>query len=75
MTVGFPGVSISTCKYADDCIQYEPVPTGSDSHMQVVMGNLEVWAVRNKMEINSLKGQGDMDQFSEITTASGPGTN
>ena len=50
-----PGVSISTCKYADDCTQYEPVPTGSDSHMQVVMGNLEAWAVRNKMEINTKK--------------------
>ena len=70
-----PGVSISTCKYADDCIQYEPVPTGSDSHMQVVMGNLEAWAVRNKMEINAKKGQVDVDQFSEITRASGPGTN
>ena len=25
-----PGVSISTCKYADDCTQYEVMPTGSD---------------------------------------------
>ena len=55
MTVGFPGVSISTCKYADDCTQYELVPTGSDSHMQLKMGNLEAWAVRNNMEINTKK--------------------
>ena len=50
-----PGVSISTCKYADDCTQHELVPTGSDSHTQVKMGNLEAWAVRNKMEINAKK--------------------
>ena len=49
------GVSISTCKYADDCTQHELVPTGSDSHTQVKMGNLEAWAVRNKMEINAKK--------------------
>ena len=55
MTVGFPGVSISTWKYADDCTQYELVPTGSDSHMQLKMGNLEAWAVRNNMEINTKK--------------------
>ena len=47
------GVSISTCKYADDCTQYELVPTGSDSHIQVVLDNLEAWAVQNKMEINA----------------------
>ena len=35
------GVSINTCKYADDCTQYELVPTGSDSHMQEVMDKLE----------------------------------
>ena len=55
MTVGFPGVSISTCKYADDCTQYELVPAGSDSHMQVKMDNMEAWVVRNKMEINTKK--------------------
>ena len=47
------GVSINTCKYADDCTQYELVPTGSDSHMQEVMDKLEAWADRNKMEINA----------------------
>ena len=47
------GVSISTCKYAGDCTQYELVPTGSDSHIQVVLDNLEAWAVQIKMEINA----------------------
>ena len=49
------GVSINTCKYADDCTQYELVPDGSDSHMQEVMDKLEAWADRNKMEINAKK--------------------
>ena len=49
------GISVNTCKYADDCTQYELVPTGNDSHMQDVMTNLETWAVQNKMEINAKK--------------------
>ena len=28
---------ISTCKYADDCTQYELVPSDSHSQMQEVM--------------------------------------
>ena len=31
------------------------MPSGSDSHMQVKMGNLEAWVVRNNMEINTKK--------------------
>ena len=50
-----PGVSINTCKYADDCTQYELVPTGSESHMHDVMVKMEAWAERNKMEINAKK--------------------
>ena len=50
-----PGVSINTCKYADDCTQYELVPTGSVSHMRDVMVKMEAWAERNKMEINAKK--------------------
>ena len=48
-------VSINTCKYADDCTQYELVTTGQDSYMQEVMDNLEAWAVQNEMEINAKK--------------------
>ena len=41
--------------YADDCTQYELVPTGSESHMHDVMVKMEVWAEWNKMEINAKK--------------------
>ena len=40
-----PGLSISTCKYADDCSQYELVRAGYGSYMQDVMNNLEAWQI------------------------------
>lgn len=48
-------MSVTTCKYADDCTQYEFVSSESDSHMQNVMNHLEEWAHRNKMELNGKK--------------------
>ena len=44
-----PGVSTNTCNYADDCTQYELVPTRSESHMHDVMVKMEAWAERNKI--------------------------
>ena len=49
-----PGVSINTRKYADDCTQYELVPTGSESHMHDVMVKMEAFAERNKMETKEM---------------------
>ena len=43
---------ISTCKYADDCSQYELVSTGLNSKMQEVVNFLEEWATQNKMQLN-----------------------
>ncbi len=45
----------TTCKYADDCSQYEPVSTGPNSKMQEVVNFLEDWATQNKMELNTGK--------------------
>ena len=48
-----PGVfQPSTCKYADDCTQYEIISNGTGSHMEEVMNNLVVWADKNMMELN-----------------------
>lgn len=49
------GLAVNTCKYADDCTQYELVPHDSSSHMQEVLNDLESWAVRNKMELKATK--------------------
>ena len=46
---------ISTCKYADDCSQYELVSTGLNSKMQEVVNFLEEWATQNKMQLNISK--------------------
>ena len=45
----------NTCKYADDCTLYELVSTDSVSQMQGTVTHLEIWAVQNKMELNSKK--------------------
>ena len=51
-----PGVfQPSTCKYADDCTQYEIISNGTGSHMEEVMNNLEVWADKNMMELTVKK--------------------
>ena len=39
----------TTCKYADDCSQYELVSTEPNSRMQEVVNFLEDWATQNKM--------------------------
>ena len=48
-------LTVTTCKYADDCSQYELVYADSTSHMQDVMTHLEGWAEHNKMELNAKK--------------------
>ena len=48
-------LAVATCKYADDCTQYELVSADSTSHMQDVVKHLERWAELNKMEINAKK--------------------
>ncbi len=50
-----PDLPIATCKYADDCTWYELMTSGSSSHMQEIMSNLEKWVLSNKMEINAAK--------------------
>ena len=49
------GMLVPTCKYADDCSQYELVSLGSNSHMQEAMNHLGGWAAKNKMELNAKK--------------------
>ncbi len=48
-------LSISTCKYADDCTQDEVIAQGTTSHMQVVLDASQKWATENKMKINPQK--------------------
>lgn len=36
----------TTCKYADECTQYQIVPLNSENRMQVVMNHFESWSVR-----------------------------
>ncbi len=45
-------LSISTCKYADDCTQGEVIAQGTTSHMQVILDASQKWATENKMKIN-----------------------
>ena len=49
------GLTVTTCKYADGCSQYELVYADSTSHMQDVMTHLEGWAEHNKMELTPIK--------------------
>ena len=49
------GITVSTCKYADDCTLYELVFKDSVSQMQDAVTHLERWAVQNKMELNAKK--------------------
>ena len=46
---------ITTCKYADDCRQYELVSTGLNSKMQEAVNFLEDWATQIKMKLNTGK--------------------
>lgn len=67
-------MAISTCKYADDCSQYELVPIDDDSHMQEVMNLLENWAVQNKMELNAKKTKDMWISFKKSCPAPEPVT-
>jgi hypothetical protein len=52
MEDGIPNeLPTTTCKYADDCSQYELVSTGLNSKMQEAVHFLEDWATQNKMEL------------------------
>ncbi|CAB4043525.1 Hypothetical predicted protein [Paramuricea clavata] len=55
MEDGIPNELPTTCKYADDCSQYELVSTGLNSKMQEAVNFLEDWATQNKMELNTSK--------------------
>lgn len=48
-------INIDTCKYADDCTQYQVVERGTCSIMQEAVNGLNRWAERNKMVLNPKK--------------------
>ena len=48
-------VNIDTCKYADDCSQYQIVERGTCSTMQEAVDGLSGWADTNKMVLNPKK--------------------
>ena len=48
-------VKIDTCKYADDCTQYQNVERGTCSTMQEAVDGLSGWADTNKMVLNPKK--------------------
>ena len=48
-------LSTVTCKYADDCSQYELVSIGQNSKVQEAVNFLKDWAIQNKMELNTDK--------------------
>ena len=48
-------VNIDTCKYADDCTQYQIVERGTCSTMQEAVDGLSGWADTNKMVLNPKK--------------------
>lgn len=58
---------VSSCKYADDCSQYELVSTGLNSKMQEAVNFLEEWTTTNKMELNTVKTK---DMWIGITRSS-----
>ena len=48
-------VNINTCKYADDCTQYQILERGTCSSMQEAVDGLNGWADTNKMALNPKK--------------------
>jgi hypothetical protein len=48
-------VNINTCKYADDCTQYQIVERGMCSSLQEAVDGLNGWANANKMALNPKK--------------------
>ena len=48
-------LNIDTCKYADDCTQYQIVERGTCSTMQEAVDGLSAWADTNKMVLNPKK--------------------
>ncbi len=59
----------TTCKYADDCSQYELVSTGLNSKMQEIVIFLEDWATQNKMELNTGKTKDMWIRFTRSSPA------
>jgi hypothetical protein len=50
-------VNINTCKYADDCTQYQIVERSMCSSLQEAVDGLSGWANTNKMALNPNKKQ------------------
>ena len=48
-------LKISSCKYADDCTQYEIIQQDSNSNLQQSLDAVNAWAVANKMQLNPKK--------------------
>jgi hypothetical protein len=48
-------LSTVTCKYADDCSQYELLSIGRNSKVPEAVNSLKDWAIQNKMELNTDK--------------------
>ena len=61
-----------TCKYADDCKQYQLVPLNSKSRMKDVVNHLESWAAVNDMEINAKKTNDMWISFKETSDTPSP---
>ena len=48
-------LKISSCKYADDCTQYEIIQRDGYSNLQESLDAVNDWAVSNKMQLNPKK--------------------
>ena len=62
-------LSTVTCKYADDCSQYELVSIGQNSKVPEAVNFLKDWAIQNKMELNTDKTKDMWIRFSRSCPA------
>ena len=63
---------ISTCRYADDCTQYQLVPLNSKSRMKDVVNHLDSWDAVNKIEINAKKTKDTRISFKKTSDTPPP---
>ena len=51
-----PGhLNVSSCKYADDCTQYDIIQEDDNSKIQEALDAVDNWAIVNKMQLNPKK--------------------
>ena len=52
-------IEVSSCKYADDCTQYDIVQKDGNSNIQEALNAVNDWAAINRMQLNSIKDIGN----------------